>query len=196
LRHVEEPNAEDEATRFRSRPQQEAFIKQALKQPSGQAAIEFIVCILVIFFFLFFYLSLAILIVTSEYIDYATFMAARTLRSGYRSRQGAEANARIVFDKYTQRIQGIARNFKLDLVGSDDPDRAGVISTYDMDLFYLPPIFMGSQTPPSRVTLQSESHLGREPGHEECFQFFRSFVRRLNIPNGEAFVEEMEDNGC
>ncbi len=168
------------------------------KKEKGQAAIEFIVCIVVIFFFLFFYLSLAILLVTSEYIDYATFMTARTLRSGYGSRASAETNARVVWGKYTEKIQGIARNFNLDIVQADpnDSNSAGVVSTYDMDLFYLPPFFMGTQTPPSKITLQSETHLGRDPGYEECFQYFNSFVRRFNVPGAEQFVEEMDDNGC
>ena len=48
----------------------------------GQSAIEFIVVVVVVFFFLLFYLSFSITLIASEYVDYATFMAARTYKSG------------------------------------------------------------------------------------------------------------------
>jgi hypothetical protein len=168
------------------------------KNQSGQAAIEFLVCILVIFFFLLFYLSMCILLVTSEYMDYATFMAARTYKSGYGSEASQEANARIVFDAYTQKIQGVARNFTLSFIQTDpqDPQTGGVEASYDIDMFYLPPIFVTGEQPPSRIRLTAEAHLGREPGFEECLNYFAEFTNRLGIPNMGAISEDMDDNGC
>ena len=59
-------------------------------------------CIVVIFFFLLFYLSLSLLLVVSDYIDYATFMAARTYKSAFDSPETQEQNAQAVFDSYIE----------------------------------------------------------------------------------------------
>lgn len=168
------------------------------KAQKGQAAIEFLVSVVVIFFFLLFYLSICILMVTSEYMDYATFMAARTYKSAYGSEASQEANARVVFDAYTNNVQGIARNIRLNFTEANpgDPKSAGVEAYYDIDMFYLPPVFIGADAPPSRIRLTAEAHLGREPGFQDCENFFTSFVRQLNIPNMEQFASEMDDNGC
>lgn len=172
------------------------------KRESGQAAIEFIVCMVVIFFFLLFYLSMCILMVTSEYMDYVTFMVARTYKSAYGSEQSQESNARVVFDTYTEKVQGIARNFSLNYTQTDpaDPHTGGVEASYDIDMFYLPPVFVGAdgqnEVPPSRIRLTAESHLGREPGFQECLDYFSKFVRDLGVPGMENFSEEMDDNGC
>lgn len=168
------------------------------KNQGGQAAIEFIVCMVVVFFFLLFYLSLCILLVTSEYMDYATFMAARTFKSAYGSEQSQQNNAQIVFDSYTQKIQGVARKFSLNFTQTnpDDEQTKGVEASYSMDLFYLPPIFVPGDIPPSELRLTSEAHLGREPGFQDCLDFFAGYVRKLNVPGMERFSEEMDDNGC
>lgn len=168
------------------------------KRQRGQAAIEFLVSVVVIFFFLLFYLSICILMVTSEYMDYATFMAARTYKSAYGSEASQEANARIVFDAYSNNVQGIARNIQLNFSEANpgDPKSAGVEAYYDIDLFYLPPIFVGADAPPSRIRLTAEAHLGREPGFQDCENFFVNFIRELNIANMDQFVSEMDDNGC
>lgn len=166
---------------------------------SGQAAIEFIVVVIVVFFFLFFFLSMSFLFVVSDYIDYATFMAARTYKAGLSSEAIQEQRAQEVFNSYVQKVQGLARNFqplvftKLD---PQDEQSSGVVSTYDIDLFYLPPLFLGEQLE-SRITLQSEAHLGREPSGSDCENFFIQFGRRNNLGvDGNALVERMDDTGC
>lgn len=172
--------------------------KLGRKNERGQAAIEFLVCVVVIFFFLLFYLSMCILMVTSEYMDYATFMAARTYKSAYGSEASQEANARIVFDAYTNNVQGIARNMQLNFTEANpgDPKSGGVEAYYDIDMFYLPPVFISDDPPPSRIRLTAEAHLGREPGFQDCEDFFTRFIRDLNIANMDQFSSEMDDNGC
>src|SRR5688572_2523393 len=93
-----------------------------LSSEKGQAAIEFMVVVVVVFFFLLFYLSLSIVLVTSEYIDYATFMAARTYKSAYGGRAAQQQKAKDVFSQYTGNVQGIARNFKLEFVNAEPND--------------------------------------------------------------------------
>jgi len=173
-------------------------MKRYLKRREGQAAIEFIVVIVVVFFFLLFFLSLAMLLVVSDYIDYATFMAARTYKSGFSTREFQERYAREIFDTYTQRIQGIARNFTLDFVRSGESEQtSGVVSTYEIDLFYLPPLFAAGDTPVSRITLSSETHLGRDPAFQDCMDFFADYSRRNGLGiEGTSLMTQMDDNGC
>ena len=60
-----------------------------------------------------------------------------------------------------------------------DPENqqtGGVTVSYDIDMFYLPPVFVTKGAAPvSRITLDSETHLGREPGFNECLDFFDRF---------------------
>lgn len=176
-------------------------MKRDLKKhnQSGQAAIEFVIVVLVVFFFLFFFLSISILIVTSEYIDYATFMAARTYKAGFGTKEVQQSNARKVFlEQYMPNVQGIARNIRLEFVNAtDDEQTSGVVATYDMDMFYLPPLFVGNKIPPSKITLQSEAHLGRDPAGADCRAYFDNFAQQFKLGiDGTSLVQQMEDNGC
>jgi len=170
------------------------------KRQSGQAAVEFIVVVVVIFFFLFFFLSLAITLVISDYIEYATFMAARTYKSGYSSQAVQERNAQAVFNSYVGKIEGIARNFApLEFVKADPDDEqtAGVRTSYEIDLFYLPPIFITEAIPGGRIRLNAQAHLGRDPAFDDCQNFFNEFSRRLGLGiEGTGFIGQMADNGC
>ena len=171
--------------------------KSLLKRREGQAAIEFIVVVVVILFFLLFFLSLSILLTVSDYIEYATFMSARTYKSMFESEEIQERNARTVFDAYTSRIQGIARNFNLEfLPGQDQGNQAaGVRVNYDIDMFYLPPVFMPEGAPTSQITLTSETRLGRDPSYQDCNGYFQRFVGQFPI-GADRLVRQMDDNGC
>lgn len=178
----------------------------------GQAAIEFIVVVLVIFFFLFFFLSLSIALVVSDYIEYATFMAARTYKSGFSNQAFQQQYATEVFNTYFEKVQGIARNPQLRFVQTDPIDpgtddgsfqrmgaqSAGLDVRYDIDLFYLPPIFVTNNGPISRIELQAEAQLGRDPGILECRAYFDKLANDLGfgISGIRALVNQMEDNGC
>lgn len=173
-----------------------SYLKNRQNQ-GGQAAVEFLISMVVIFFFLFFYLSLCVLMVASEYIDYATFMAARTFKAAYFDRSEQENNARRVFNNYVNRIEGIARNFDLQPVQLDPSDEQtwGLVASYDIDLFYLPPLFVPGERV-STIRLTSEAHLGRDPGFDECRNYFRTFLQTLSVGNVEQLIDDMEDNGC
>lgn len=183
-------------------------MKKLLEKPfkraneRGQAAIEFIVVVVVIFFFLLFYLSLTMLIVTSEYIDYATFMAARTYKSGFSTKEYQQKYATDIFNSYTSKVtgSGLARNLTLNFVDATpgDDQTAGVIANYTMDIFYLPPVFIKSGTiPVSRIDLSSEAHLGRDPAYQDCQNFFQDFSQRFNLGiEGTTLLQQMDDNAC
>jgi len=170
-----------------------------LRDQRGQSAIEFIVIVIVVLFFLMFFLSLAILLVVSDYVEYATFMTARTYKSMFASQESQERFSRDVFNAYTQKINGIARNFRLEYVNGPpgDEQSSGVRASYDIDMFYLPPIFIPENIPPSVIRLQTESRLGREPSGNECQQFFLNFSQRFGLGiEGTKILSGMDDNGC
>lgn len=156
---------------------------------SGQSAVEFMIITVVIFFFLLFYMSLSFALVASEYVDYATFMAARTYKSASFSKETQEQLARDVFQQYLNPIDSVIRAPRVRFTPN------GAQSSYQVDLFYLPPLFVKSGTAPSRITLQSESLLGRDPSNRECQEFFSSFADQFGV--GQTFFANlMEDNGC
>ena len=176
------------------------YLKKQSKRRDGQSAIEFIVVVVVILFFLLFFMSLSILWVVSDYLEYATFMSARTYKSMFSTRDVQERNARIVFNSYTSKVQGLARNFNLEFVpGPPDggEQSAGVVATYTMDFFYLPPLFLPDGLPGSAITLKTETHLGRDSSIEDCRKFYNQFGQRVGIPiQGTNFIKQMDDNGC
>lgn len=169
---------------------------KGLKGNGGQSAIEFIAVVLVVFFFLFFIMSTAFVLVVSDYLDYATFMAARTYKTGSSSENQQRTNARIVWQSYVERLSGLLRSNAIDFVLLDPNNvrTSGVVTSYQMDLFYLPPLFSKLRQP-SIITLNSEAHLGRDPSFEECSGFFIDFAGSIGF--GDAnLAAQMEDNGC
>jgi hypothetical protein len=162
----------------------------------------------VIFFFLLFFLSFSILLVTSNYIDYATFMAARTFKSGYDTTQTKLENANAVFNSYADKVRGIANNLRLEQapLRDGDPQTAGFVATYDINMFYLPPLFITNDAPPSLIHLSVESHLGSDPGlgdpqstdtsSNDCFNYFARFLSGSGLGNDPNLIQEMDDNGC
>jgi len=162
---------------------------------SGQSAVEFMIVTLVVFFFLLFFLSLSFALVLSQYMDYATFMAARTYKAAHGDLPTQRDNAQKVFFAYADRVTAtsLVRNVRLDF-----PNNNGVRAQYELSLFYLPPLFV-DQPIPSRILLTSESFLGRDPNTDECFSFFESFASRLRLQmlgEGNDLTRQMEDNGC
>lgn len=173
------------------------YLKKTRQSQKGQSAIEFIVVVVVVLFFLLFFLSLSILLVVSEYVEYATFMSARTYKSMFSTKDVQQQNARIVFQSYMDKVQGIARNAQLTFVEGDNPQSAGVQATYNIDLFYLPPVFLPFGGPPSRINLKTETRLGRDPSYQDCFNYFSDFAQRMGLNiDGTGYLRQMDDNGC
>ena len=175
------------------------FFKKQLRNRKGQSAIEFIVVVVVILFFLLFFLSLSILLVVSDYLEFATFMSARTYKSMFSSQDAQENNARQVFNSYASRVQGIARDINLEFLDGGDggPQAAGVRARYTIDLFYLPPLFIPDGIPASGITLSTETRLGRDSSYQECNNYFRTWSRRLGLNlEGTRLINLMDDNGC
>ena len=66
------------------------------------------------------------------------------------------SNARKVFqEQYIPFVQGVARNIRLEFVNAENNEQtAGVVATYDMDMFYLPPLFVGNKI--LRIEMRTE----------------------------------------
>lgn len=181
------------------------FFKHIQKK-EGQSAVEFILVCLVVFFFLLFFLSISFVLILSQYMDYATFMAARTYKAAHGDAQEQQQQAQTVFTSYTRLVLGsglVKRVSPLQFIKVDpngrDHQTEGVRAQYDLDLFYLPPLFITGRAPSSGITLTSESFLGRDPNYDECTSFFKRFTDRLGIQMqfGNAdYSARMEDNGC
>lgn len=171
-----------------------------LEQQKGQTAIEFIIVIVLILFFLFFFLSLSIVFVVSDYLEYATFMTARTYKSMVGSKETQQRNALAVWNSYAGKVNGIATNFDLTFLNGGDvgAQGEGVRGSYDMNLFYLPPIFLTDALPfRGPLRFSTETRLGRDPSSEECLNFFNSLSQRVGLGiGGTSFLDAMEDNGC
>lgn len=159
--------------------------------------IEFIVMVVAVLFFLFFMLSTAMLLTISDFIEYATFMAARTYKAGFSSEARQRENARIVFDSYFKFVQGLARKPNLEFYpdGPNQKHDGGVIASYEMDLFYIPPLFVLGETIKNRVTLNAEAHLGRDPTFEEVRGYFSDFLQKNGINDPGNLADQMDDNG-
>ncbi len=165
----------------------------------GQSAIEFIVVVVVVFFFLLFYLSFSITLIASEYVDYATFMAARTYKSGNIDRDSQEEAARRVFNQYIAPLDSVIRSPTITFSPANVPNQTeGVTAQYQVDLFYLPPVFIkDGSAPPSRLTLSSQSLLGRDPSLTDCLSFFQRYSNQMGLNIGNTFlINLMDDNGC
>jgi hypothetical protein len=144
-------------------------------------------------------MSISILFVVSDYLEYATFMSARTYKSMFSSPAIQQRNAETVFNSYANRVQGMARNFQLSFVPGDDRGEqgSGVTASYDIDLFYLPPLFIPEGFPGSTIRLRTETRLGRDPSFEDCKQFYEGFSSRLGLGiEGTGYLSQMDDNGC
>lgn len=196
--------------------------KKAKRSESGQAAVEFMSVVIVFFFFLFFLASFALVLVLSSYMDYVAFMTARTFQSatgdvgtnGVSDVTIAEAPARAgatpstqfqhavsVFNDYVGPLSPtVIRNATLTIVQNTSREQvSGVQIRYELNLFYMPPIFLGNAAPSSRVTLTSEARLGREPTTRECLAFFTSYMSKFGIPstvNGASVQDKLDDSGC
>ncbi|MFM8268778.1 MAG: TadE/TadG family type IV pilus assembly protein [Pseudomonadota bacterium] len=176
-------------------------IFEKLTKREGQTVVEFMIVSLVVFFFLFFLLSISFVLVLSQYVDYATFMSARTYKAAHGDAGSQVSKAQEVFEAYIApvRAMGLVRNVSsLEFTKINPGDRPnlseGVRVNYDVNLFYLPPLFAKNKVN-SAITLTSESFLGRDPNFDECVDFFKNFTNRLGI-NVQDLVGQMEDNGC
>lgn len=186
---------------------------RAIQNQSGQSTIEFILTLFLVFGIIIFFVQLAFTMAIGNYIQYATFMAARTYMAGGTSIDDQEDRTREVLIKMVKAseaasgidrwpmIEGIDGNS--DVSGADIGKglqfREREIDELSWQVgvryrFRSPLVLMklgsaaGASTDrrANSLTLTSESWLGRHTSYQECVSFMDSNI------GGTLVV----DNGC
>jgi hypothetical protein len=178
----------------------------------GQSTVEFALTLIFLLGFTFFFLQLAMVFAYSNYVQYATFMAARALQSAGPSVDEQEERARSVITSMTKRSEGASGLDRWPILGKGiggDPEGAfigprsgygpafsrennalswqeGVRYRFRSLLF---PIPLGGGPESRSLELVSESWLGRDPSQEEC-------IEDMEIRNRVEDLSEALDNGC
>lgn len=185
--------------------------QNALRSEHGQAMIEFVLTMLLLFSLIFFFIQLSLILSFGNFVQYATFMSARAYLSGGVDPADQEARAVRVMattvkgganagaqDRFPMFAQGFGSGQLAGVQvgpgqGFDETDydlswMQGVRYTFRSRLFLLP---LGKTTAgganglkgDGQLELTSESWLGREPTYKEC----------ATLMQGQSWKF---DNGC
>lgn len=181
---------------------------------NGQAFVEFILTLFAFFAVFFMFVKMALGLGVSNYIHYATFMAARSYMAASASERDQKTSAENAFNAYMKssggknRFDGIIKE-----VGGDDTPslfigstsrvtkratdarkntwEEGVTYKFNITLNVLP-LFPGGGKNHNQLTLESESWLSREPSEDECKSILQVREKKSAI-KGAVFLY---DNGC
>jgi len=178
--------------------------KSPLQSQSGQAMIEFVLTVFLLFALIFFFIQLALILSFGNYTQYAVFMSSRAYLSAGPSRADQEERAQNVIvqtvkgglgragqDRFPSIAQGFGGGIPkgAEIGSSQNFNRddiylswmQGVRYTFRSRIFLLP-LGSGTSTPNAGfLTLTSESWLGRDPTTSEC---------------QSAMGSKLYDNGC
>ena len=174
----------------------------------GQSLLELVITLFAFFTIFFMYVQVSLSMGVANFIQYATFMAARSFVSGWQDQRRQTLAAEGVIERMLksgggERFRGIIQDGEAAIGPSprarpSSPDarktswEQGV--TYKFKIrFYMVPLIRGlSGDKASQMELESQSWLGREPTEDECVTFMETTgPGRAGIRN--AFVY---DNGC
>lgn len=164
---------------------------------SGQTMIEFTLMMIATSFFIFLHMNLAYVYMMIEYIDFSTFMSARTAIA-----------ADVDWNRQKQKAQNVLNTMlagKVDLSqgeqilgdglikilhssssikSSQDPSELykgknliQVNVKYSVPMYVFPPIFFKVDPGLSRINLVSESYLRREATYEEAMRYYEEFAK-------------------
>lgn len=167
----------------------------------GQAVIEFVLGLLVVISFFFFYVRLSAVFAISNYIQYATFMSARTLASSASDQGVQEENAKQVLESMVQgKFKGLIKPKSGDsmMVGSGsyyntlgaiEEWNHGASYSFTAKLSFYP---FSSQGQSMLMDLTSESWMPRERSEAECRAAQGKIEGMIGLPN----MKVEWDNGC
>ncbi len=169
---------------------------------AGQSTVEFIftfafgVSIILVIF------NSAMTYTTGYLVHYATFMASRTYLTaetysgtfGYSSGQKAELAARETFNKYNLGIFGInPGDFHINPAHNGTPSdyiTVGVYTSFEKDIDTV-----GKLAGQSKLSLVSESFLGKEPTRGVCAERVCHAITNQEVCNGTMDIT-LFDDGC
>ncbi|MEW6058284.1 MAG: hypothetical protein AB1540_16910 [Bdellovibrionota bacterium] len=186
---------------------------------SGQSLIEMILTLFAFFTVAFMYVQVSLGLGVANYIQYATFMSARSLLSGHRTVRDQKTAAQSVIEatlkrQNSDRFASIARAVgEGDAAGAeistalDAGSRArlrdqssrrtaweqGVSYKFNIRLYMMPLLPGAKRGAANLVQLESESWLGRDPTEEECIQTLSDRKSRSGVNTDGPFYF---DNGC
>lgn len=190
------------------------------KEQSGQGTIEMVMCLFAFFTIFFMYTQVALSLAVGNYYQYATFMAARAYHSAYLNPGDQLAAANTVLTAMIkpgakERFSGIATGVAgaasagnpAEIDGGSiggtratlAPDKnarntaweQGVAYAFKVKM-YMAPLLPGISTgEDSKLTLESQTWLGREPTQVECEAVLFDRQSKSNIK-----VVPIYDNGC
>ncbi len=178
--------------------------KSVMNSESGQAMIEFVLTVFLLFALIFFFIQLSLILSFGNYTQYAVFMSSRAYLSAGQTREDQEERAQSVIvqtvkgglgragqDRFPSIAEGVggaipkgaeigsSQNFNRDDINLSWMQ--GVRYTFRSRIFLLP-VGRGTSTPNAGfLTLTSESWLGRDPTTSECESVMGS---------------KLYDNGC
>lgn len=174
------------------------------KKQQGQSVIEFILVIFVFLTFFFMYMKLALGFAVGHYIQYATFMAARSYYAGALDENTQKAAGEAAIKSYLgddgNRFRSIVRAAENSgqvgggpqfvATNADTYWQQGASYTFKFSM-YLLPLVTAARSRASREGMEvtSESWLNRDPSYEECV---RDMTQSRN-GNQNAWLF---DNGC
>ena len=170
-----------------------------MKNEKGQSTIEFLMGIIFVFGFLFLFLRVSITLTNGYLVHYATFMASRAyLVADNNSNQvnGADGFAfkqsEEVFASF--RVANFISGFSGELE-ANSPEFGGNkvfvgLWVEYQDKFALNGLIGGGQ----KLTLRSESFLGREPTRAECLE--RVCAANIEVGGNCRVHSTLVDNGC
>ncbi len=189
--------------------------KRSIRQ-RGQGTIELILTMMAFFTIFFMFVQCALSFAVANYTQYATFMAARALQSAAATLSDQKAAATDVLTKMLVGTGGAGRFGSIataeggagDVPGAsigpspnvhvaptadarDTSWEQGVTYAFKVKM-YLAPLIPGvNQGADSKVLLESQSWMGREPTETECETVIGT--RKIKSEQKHVFIY---DNGC
>jgi Flp pilus assembly protein TadG len=185
-----------------------------LRREGGQGTVEMVLTLFAFFTILFMYVQIALSFSVANYIQYATFMAARAFLSAHPSEGEQKRAAASVLDAMlrpggsevfgsiakpsegTGDIPGatIGATSRVELRATNSRRKAweqGVQYKFKTKLYMVPLIRPKPSKDGSGLELISETYLGREPTADECVKYLKKRQTDLGIQKPLIF-----DNGC
>ncbi len=176
-----------------------------IRNEKGQATIEFALTLILLMAFVLFYVQLSLVLAWGNYVQYATFMAARAYQAASATREDQRARAISVITRMLKK-RGSSSMDRIPFVAKgegdgdvkglmvDPPEQfnpsvrnlswlEGVRYTFKSRIFVMPLAGKPEGQGVNTVPFTSESWLGREPSYAECEAEMKA--------KGWAF-----DNGC
>ncbi|MBU6155018.1 MAG: hypothetical protein KGP28_12005 [Bdellovibrionales bacterium] len=176
--------------------------KKVQNRNQGQALMEFVLGLMVIFSFFFFFIRMSALFAVSNYIHYATFMSARAFSSGSIDPEIRRERAREVLDAtVTGKFKSLISAKDEPLIGGGPFFEANPVSDFwnqGVSFPFKAKLSLHPFTPKGQaieMDLVSESWMPTSPTIQECNAEKASIQNAVGSAGVTGVIVEW-DNGC